>query len=209
MHEGCPPFGGGPSDGAGRLTACDVGPRINGSVPLTLEDRQGSHHWRSSVTVSLDWRRRAVLMAALLVAALVQMPALDAQTKPLRSEKTVDFKSDQLIDLQMSAGPVVVRSVKFTSNARESIGSRFRIRSPTATETMLRAAFDAENSEKDEWNVTFVLEFLDGKGKVIDRVSRSDSWEGEAKVSNIDHPILTYAIPFIERVKISLSAKLD
>jgi hypothetical protein len=160
------------------------------------------------VIVSLGRRRAAALVAASCVAILVHVP-IGAQTKPLRSEKTIDYKPDQLIDLQLSAGPVLVRSVKFTSNPRESIGSRFRGRTATQTETTLRASFDAENPDKDEWSVTFVLEFLDGKGKVVDRVSRSESWEGEAKIFNLDHPMLTYAIPFVEKVKISLSAKLD
>jgi hypothetical protein len=116
---------------------------------------------------------------------------------------------DQLADLQMAAGPVTVRSVKFTTNPKESIGSRFRGRAATDTETTVRAAFDAENPDKDDWNVTFVLEFFDAKGKVVDRVSRTNTWGGEAKVFNLDHPILSYALPFVDHVKISLSAKLD
>lgn len=153
---------------------------------------------------------RLALAAAILAAALVQTTGARAQTtRSLRADKTISFKMDQIQDLHMTAGPVTIRSVKFMSNPRESIGVRFRPRTATDTETTIRAAFDAENPEADEWSVTFVLEFLDGKGKVVDRVSRSSSWEGEAKIFNLDHPILTYAVGFVERVKISVSAKLD
>ena len=158
-----------------------------------------------------DARRRAVvLVVAVGVATLMQGPArARIQSKPLRAEKIVDFKADQLIELQITAGPVSIRTVKFQQNARESLGSRLRGRTATETETMMRASFDAENPEKDEWEVSFVIDFLDNRGKLIDRAKGSSTWEGEAKIFNLDHPMLTYAVPFVDRVKISLSAKLD
>lgn len=152
--------------------------------------------------------RRRLAVAAGLVLVPIGIVATQG-TRPLRSDRTIPFKMDQLVDLQMIAGPVTVRSVKFASNPRESIAARFRTRGATGTETTVRASFEGENPDKDEWNVEFVLEFLDAKGKVVDRVSRTGSWQGEAKIFNADHPILTYALPFIDRVKISVSAKLD
>lgn len=153
-------------------------------------------------------RVAAFALIGIITVALIEV-ARAQTTRPLRSEKTIAFKMDQLQDLHLTAGPVTIRSVKFTSNPHESVGARFRGRSATETETTIRASFDAENPEKDEWNVTFVLEFMDSKGKLIDRVSRSSSWEGEAKIFNLDHAILTYAVPLIDQVKIALSAKLD
>jgi hypothetical protein len=163
------------------------------------------------VAIRCDSRVGAfAIIVTLLTTVLLQVAVVRAQgQRPLRSEKTIPFKMDQLQDLQMVAGPITVRSVKFSSNPRESLGARFRSRTASETETTVRGSFDAENPDKDEWSATFVLEFLDAKGKLIDRVSRSSTWEGEAKVFNLDHPILTYVVPLVDQVKISITAKLD
>jgi len=57
--------------------------------------------------------------------------------------------------------------------------------------------------------VTYTLEFLDRQGKLIDRASRSEGFEGEADVLRLDHSILTYVVPMIDKVKVRLEAHLD
>ncbi len=57
--------------------------------------------------------------------------------------------------------------------------------------------------------VEFTLEFLDSKGRVIDRAKGKESWEGEAKTARIDHAILEYVVPMIDKVRIKLEARLD
>jgi hypothetical protein len=153
---------------------------------------------------------RLAVVAALALGVLTDGVWARAQaTRPLRSEKTVHFKTDQVIDLQMAAGPVTIRSVKFSSNMAQGMSARFKPGGAPDTQTTLRASFDVENPDKDEWVVTFALEYLDSKGKLIDHGSKGSSWEGEAKFFNFDHSILSYAIQFIDQVKISVSGKLD
>jgi hypothetical protein len=67
----------------------------------------------------------------------------------------------------------------------------------------------AENPTTDDWVVRFTLEFLDKEGAVIERVSKSEGWEGQAKPYNLEHPILSYVVPLIARVRINFEARLD
>ena len=76
-------------------------------------------------------------------------------------------------------------------------------------ETTLRAAFDVENPKVDEWVVTFTLEFLDKDGKLIDRAVDKEEFEGESKVYKVDHAILEYVVPMIDKVRIKLEARYD
>jgi hypothetical protein len=57
--------------------------------------------------------------------------------------------------------------------------------------------------------VTYTLDFLDAKGKLIDRASGKEQFEGEADVYRLDHAILEYVLPFVDRVKVRLEAKYD
>ncbi|HBL31822.1 MAG TPA: hypothetical protein DD490_33790, partial [Acidobacteria bacterium] len=50
-----------------------------------------------------------------------------------------------------------------------SLADRLRGATLSETESVVRATFDAENPEEDEWVVTFTLDFLDSRGKLIDR----------------------------------------
>ena len=75
--------------------------------------------------------------------------------------------------------------------------------------TTIRGHFLVENPSADEWEVTFILEFLDKSGKLIDKATRKSSWEGEAKPFDFDHAILQYVVPSIAQVRISLEGRLD
>jgi hypothetical protein len=77
------------------------------------------------------------------------------------------------------------------------------------TMTVIKASFDSENPKDQEWEVTYTLEFLDANGKLIDRTSRSESFEGEADVVKVERPILTYVLPMVAKVRIKLEAALD
>ena len=141
-------------------------------------------------------------------AASSSSPGGSADTD-LRAERIVPFKMDQAAVLNVKVGPVTLHSVKFATNPRESFGDRFRSRPAKETETVVRASFDGENKEKDEWTVTFELTFLDKSGKTIDTASKKGSWEGEAKVFSLDNPILTTVVSIIDRVKILFEAKAN
>jgi N-acetylneuraminic acid mutarotase len=75
--------------------------------------------------------------------------------------------------------------------------------------TTIRAHFLAENPSTDEWEVTFSMEFLDKAGKVIEKVTKKSSWEGEAKPFDFDHEILEYVVPMIAQVRVKLEGRLD
>ena len=75
--------------------------------------------------------------------------------------------------------------------------------------TTLRARFAVENPSADEWEVAFTVEFRDKDGKVIDRAVKKSTWEGEAKPYDFDHTILSYVVPQITTVRITLEARLD
>jgi hypothetical protein len=128
----------------------------------------------------------------------------------LRFEKTVAWTTGKLLDVGATVGPVRIGKVEFSNEGKGggSIASRFR-GSGSDTQTTLRATFDGENPKEDEWVVTFTLEFLDKNGKLIDRATGKEGFEGEAKTARIDHPILEYVVPMIDKVRIKLEARFD
>jgi hypothetical protein len=133
-----------------------------------------------------------------------------AEEGSLRFETTVPFRTGKLVDLKATVGPVKVRSLEFTrGEGSGGIAGRFRPGAATETQTTLTAAFDTENPNEDEWVVTYTLDFLDKDGKLIDRVSKKEGFEGEAQVYRLDHAILEYVVPFISKVKVRLEARYD
>jgi hypothetical protein len=44
---------------------------------------------------------------------------------------------------------------------------------------------------------------------VIDRATKKQKWDGEAKPYDFDHQILEYVVPLIAQVRIKLEGKLD
>jgi hypothetical protein len=129
----------------------------------------------------------------------------------LRFEKTVPFDTGKLLDLGATVGPVRIGKVEFSDQGKGggSIASRIRGGGSSDTQTTLRATFDGENPKEDEWVVTFTLEFLDRDGKLIDRATGREGFEGEAKTARVDHAILEYVVPLIDRVRIKLEARFD
>ena len=153
--------------------------------------------------------RSAAFKVWLLSMALAAAAA--AQEGSLRFEKTVAWQTGRLIDLNAVVGPVRIGKVEFSDQGRGggSIGTRIRTGGGSDTQTVLRATFDGENPKEDEWVVTFTLELLDARGKLIDRATGKEGFEGEAKNARVDHPILEYVVPMISKVRIKLEARLD
>lgn len=153
--------------------------------------------------------RSAAFKVWLLSMALAAAAA--AQEGSLRFEKTVPWQTGRLIDLNAVVGPVRIGKVEFSDQGKGggSIASRIRAGGGSDTQTVLRATFDGENPKEDEWVVTFTLELLDARGKLIDRATGKEGFEGEAKNARVDHPILEYVVPMISKVRIKLEARLD
>jgi hypothetical protein len=156
-------------------------------------------------------RKTFILAVALMAIASIA----SAQERSLRFEKTVDYQLGKLIDLNATVGPVRVSKVEFSQpeggSVKESIVGRIRGGGGGSSETQatIRAGFDSENPEEDEWVVTYALDLLDSKGKLIDRIVGSQGLEGEAKVVNVDQGTLKYVLPFVDKVKIRLEARYD
>lgn len=164
-------------------------------------------------TVTRTWRGLMTASAALaLTGALVAAGA--AQESSLRAERTVDYKTTKAFTLDAKVGPVRIQSAEFSNLGRNyshgGIGSRMRGGgTESEVSTTLRTHFLAENPSGDEWEVTFTIEYLDKAGKVIERVTKKSSWEGEAKPFDFDHQILEYVVPMIAQVKIKMEGRLD
>jgi hypothetical protein len=158
---------------------------------------------------------RQSALAAVALLALVAT-AGTAQDGSLRFERTVAFDRGQTISLGARIGPVRVANVRFGveegggsgGGIRDSILSRVPGRDPETT-SVVTASFDTENPTEDEWEVTYTLDFLDRNGKLIDRGSDKEGFEGEAASHTVSHSTLKYVVPSIARVRIRLEAKYD
>jgi hypothetical protein len=162
-------------------------------------------------SVTRTWRGLMTASAALVITgALVAGSA--AQESSLRAERTIDYKIGKGFDLNAKVGPVRIQTAEFSNlgrHGRGGIGARMRGGSDSEVSTTLRTHFLAENPSGDEWEVTFTIEYLDKAGKVIERVTKKSSWEGEAKPYDFDHEILEYVVPMIAQVKIKMEGRLD
>lgn len=159
--------------------------------------------------------RKTVALAA--VSLLAALTAGRAQEGSLRFEKTVAFDRGELIQLGARVGPVRVANVSIDVGGGGGAGAGIRERvmsrmpgggDPEVTST-IRASFDTENPSEEEWVVTYTLDFFDAKGRLIDRATGKKGFEGEADTYVLEHSTLSYILPFIARVKISLTAKYD
>jgi hypothetical protein len=160
-------------------------------------------------------RKSFILAVALAAVASISSIQAQSQERSLRFEKTVDYQLGKLIELNATVGPVRVSKVEFSEpeggSVKDSIVGRIRGGGGGSSETQgtIRAGFDTENPEEDEWVVTYTLDLLDSRGKLIDRIVKSEGLEGEAKVVNADHSTLKYVLPFVDKVKIRLEARYD
>jgi hypothetical protein len=149
-------------------------------------------------------------MTRVLVALVaIATAGLGAQIE--RFEGKLPFKLDVSQPLNGAVGPVKVRMLKVTNLGRGYGRGGFspKLNTPSELTTVLRLAFDVDNPVDDDWEVTFAVEFLDKSGKVIDRATKKEHYEGEAKVFNFDHPLLEYALPLIAEVRVTLQGRLD
>lgn len=151
-----------------------------------------------------------VALLSLCVVSGHSVRASVAQDASLRAERSLTFVTGKSLDLKAKVGPVIVHSVEFTDRGRGSTSGLPGMRStPSEMSTTLRGRFAVENPSADEWEVAFTVEFRDKDGKVIDRAVKKSTWEGEAKPYDFDHTILSYVVPQIASVRITLEARLD
>ncbi len=151
----------------------------------------------------------SIAAAMVLLSGLVTAAGHTSQETSLRAQRTVAYSLGKPLALDAKVGPVTVHSVEFSDRGRPASGLPGLRSTPSEMSTTLRARFAVENPSADEWEVTFTVEFRDKDGKVIDRAVKKSTWEGEAKPYDFDHVILTYVLPQIADVRITLEARLD
>ena len=163
--------------------------------------------------------RRAYL-ALIALFCVLNLPAapgspvvIAQETHSLHAERTVDWQLHKVTDLKAQVGQVRIASVELSDMGHNfgqgGIASRMRPGAESEASTTIRAHFLAENPTSEDWQVTFTIEFLDKNGKVIDRATKKQKWDGEAKPYDFDHQLLEYVVPLIAQVRIKLEGKLD
>ena len=153
-----------------------------------------------------------LVSAALVTVGVMVASGVAAQESTLKADRTVDFRSARTMDLNVTVGPVRLASVEFIDLGRSAASGRlgrFKVGNDSEASTILKGRIQAENPSTDEWAVSFAIEFLDKSGTVVDKITRRSTWEGEAKTYEFEHPMLSYAVPQIERARIAMEAKLD
>ncbi len=139
---------------------------------------------------------------------LVMAPAaIHAQN---RFDKTFAYQVDRAETLTAVVGPVKIGTVRITNLGRGYGRGGFGLRSanpPSELSTTLRFAFDVDNPADEEWDVTFTVELLDKAGKTIDRATKRENYEDEAKALNLEHSILEYVLPLVSDVRVTLEGR--
>jgi hypothetical protein len=154
--------------------------------------------------------RTALASVVTLLALSISTAA--AQNASLTAEHTAPVTLGRTQSLNVKVGPVTVQTITIQDRGRVTPGTTLPglSRNPASeASSTLHVRLMAENPSVDDWAVTFVVEFLDKSGKVIDRVTKRANWKGEAKPYEFEHPLLQYAIPLIADVRIRFEAKVD
>jgi hypothetical protein len=151
---------------------------------------------------------RIALILSLVALSPVAGVYLRAQGN--RFEKNVGFQVDKTESLAAVVGPVKVASVKLTNMGRGYGRGGFGLRTanpPSELSTTLRFAFEVDNPVDEDWDVTFTVELLDKAGKVIDRATKTENYEEEAKTLTLDHSIIEYVLPLVGDVRVTLQGR--
>lgn len=152
--------------------------------------------------------RVAVAVGVLAVILASSADTLSAQ--PNRFEKNVPFQIDKTETLTAMVGPVKIASLRVTNLGRGYGRGGFGLRTanpPSELSTTLRFVFEVDNPADEEWDVTFTVELLDKSGKIIDRATKTENYEEEAKALNIDHSVIEYVLPLVGEVRVILQGR--
>lgn len=165
---------------------------------------------RASWLMSFGIAANAVIAVAYAGAA--RIGAQDSRN--LRAEKLFDFQMGRTQDFKAQVGAVKIDSVQLTDlgkiggAAQGGFASRLRgAVGDSEASTTVRAHILCDNPTSEKWELAFTLEYLDKNGKLIDRVSKKQTWDHEAKPYDIDHQLLEYVVPLIGQVRIKVEGR--
>lgn len=142
--------------------------------------------------------------AILAALALLAMPVA-AQDN--RTDQTVPFELTKTHPLTTVAGPVKVKSLTMTNLGKGYAKTVLGVRTaaaPSELTTTVRLVLDVENPVKEDWDVTFTVEFMDKAGKVVDRTSKKENYDDETAKMTFEQPLLEYVVPMISDVRITV-----
>jgi hypothetical protein len=152
-------------------------------------------------------RRAGAILRALSLLAMLATP-LAAQEN--RTDQSVPLEFGKAHALTTVAGPVKVKTLTMTNlgrgYAKTVLGVRTTASSSDLT-TTLRLVLDVENPVKEDWDVTFTVEFMDKAGKVIDRTSKRENYDDETAKMTIEHPLLEYVVPLVSDVRVTVQGR--
>jgi hypothetical protein len=156
---------------------------------------------------SFRGRRAGAMLRALSLLAMLATP-LAAQEN--RTDQSVPLEFGKTHALTTLAGPVKVKTLTMTNlgrgYAKTVLGVRTTASSSDLT-TTLRLVLDVENPVKEDWDVTFTVEFMDKAGKVIDRTSKRENYDDETAKMTIEHPLLEYVVPLVSDVRVTVQGR--
>ena len=144
------------------------------------------------------------------LAAMVAFSTLPLLAQGDRVEQKLAFEIDKSLALNGVVGPVKVPTLKVTNLGRGYSRGGLSLRTgnqPSELSTTLRLTFEVNNPMKEEWQVEFTVELLDKSGKVIERFSKKEEYDNEAKALTIEHSLLEYVIPLVSDVRITLQGR--
>ena len=160
-------------------------------------------HSLKTLSLKMLSRRAFPILAAL---ALLALP-LAAQEK---GDQSLPFEFDKAHALTTVAGPVKVKTVTMTNLGKGYARTVLGVRTPApASElsTTVRLVFDVENPVREDWEVTFTVEFMDKAGKVVERTSKKENYDNETARMTIEQPLLEYVMPLISNVRVTLMGR--
>jgi hypothetical protein len=132
-----------------------------------------------------------------------EAPEAPAAAPSLVFESTVDFELVKRIALEGRAGEVEIRGVEFGSaSGKGGLFSSGDAELQAGIVTKLECATSADKKQK----LDVVIQFLDGDGALIDRVTNGVSLKSGSKTFEIGHRTLKYVVPLIAQVRITVSA---
>jgi hypothetical protein len=121
---------------------------------------------------------------------------------------TVDFSPLNGVSLDGSAGEIEVRRVEFEVAGAKGGGIKGAFSSDDADmNAIITTRLSCATKSATKWKIDILVEFLDADGKVIDRVTDSESLKNNEKTFNFKHTTLRWAVDHIAKARITVQAK--
>lgn len=160
----------------------------------------------------MKYGRWSIVAAAFLmvIPATVIAQEDDAQADSAPSstfDKTVAFENLEVLPLDGKAGEVDVKSVEFTVANKKSGGFMGIGGSEADFEVVITTRLVCSTADSTKWKLGIMIDFLDGDGNVIDRVTNSDSIKKNEKKIDFKHTTLKWALSHIKEARVTVVAK--